>query len=182
MKSKKIFLTEENLVLALKRQEPIGIQALNDMYSASLGGVIGRILKDSELSKDVLQEVILRIWSTAHNYETCKGRLFTWMINVARNYSIDIIRSKRYRNSRKNVNIDDNHQDINRQIKITYNSDQILVRELVYQLKPDFNILLEMVYYKGYTHVEIAEELNLPLGTVKTRIRMAIMELRTHFN
>lgn len=67
MKSKKIFLTEENLVLALKNQDVIAMQALNDMYSESLGGIISKILNDSELSKDALQEVIWKIWISAKN-------------------------------------------------------------------------------------------------------------------
>jgi len=57
-----------------------------------------------------------------------------------------------------------------------------MIKQLVNQLKPEYNILLEMVYFKGYTHLETADKLNLPVGTVKTRIRMAIMELRTQFD
>ncbi|CAM4273201.1 RNA polymerase sigma-70 factor, ECF subfamily [Pedobacter westerhofensis] len=182
MKSKKLFLTEENLILALKNQEPIAMRALYDMYSYSLGGVIFRILNHTELSEDVLQEVILKIWTSGNHYNPRRGRLFTWMLNLTRNYTLDILRTKRYRNGRKTVNIDDCHPAIDKQRNVYYNPEAILIKELVNQLKPEFNILLEMVYFKGYTHLETSEELNLPLGTVKTRIRMAIMELRTQFD
>ena len=182
MKPQKVFLSEEDLVLALKNQQANGMQALNDMYSDSLGGVISRILNDSELSKDILQEVLIKIWMTANSYQTCKGRLFTWMINVAKNYSIDTLRSKRYRNSRRNINIDDFQPSVDRGNRIIYNPDTVLIRELVDELRPEYTILLDLVYFKGYTHVEVADELNIPLGTVKTRIRMAILELRDQFD
>lgn len=182
MKSKKIFLTEESLVLALKKQDIIAMQALNDMYAESLGGIVNKILSDPELSKDALQEVFWKIWTSANSYEPSKGRLFTWMLNIARNYTIDILRSKRYRNNKKNINITDCHSAVDIHYKTIYNPDTILIKQLVYKLKPEFNILLEMVYFKGYTHVETADELNLPVGTVKTRIRMAIIELRTQFD
>lgn len=182
MKSKKIFLTEENLILALKNQDIIAIQALIDMYSDSLGGTITKILNDPESSKDALQEIFCKIWNSAKSYEPSKGRLFTWMLNIARNYTKDILRSKRYRNSKKNICITDCQTKIDVRYKTTYNTDTVLIKQLVYELKPELNILLEMVYFKGYTHLEIADELNLPIGTVKTRIRTAIMKLRTQFD
>ena len=182
MKSKKIFLTEDNLVLALKKQDVIAMQALNDMYSDSLGGIISKILNDPELSKDALQEVFWKIWVSAKSYDPSKGRLFTWMLNITKNYTVDILRSKRYRNNKKNININDCQYTIDISYKTVYNPDTVLIKQLVNELKPEYYILLEMVYFKGYTHVETADELNLPVGTVKTRIRMAIMELRTQFD
>lgn len=181
MKSKKVFLQEEELIIALKNQEIIGMQALLDMYSYSLGGIIFRILKDKQLSEDVLQEVILKIWDSAAGYEVSKGRLFTWLLNITKNYAITILRSKRYKNSKKNINIDTCYQLIEENHKVCYNSDTIGIKELVYSLKPEFNIVLEMVYFRGYTHLETAAALNMPLGTVKTRIRKAMVELRDLF-
>jgi RNA polymerase sigma factor (sigma-70 family) len=180
--TKKISLPEEDLVRALKGKETIAIQALYDMYSGALLGVISRIVINPEIAEDLLQETFIKIWNSAENYDSSKGRLFTWMINVARNLSIDKLRSKDFRNATKNQDIENNVDFIDSQKKITFNADTLGLREMVTALKPEFNNVLDMVYFKGYTHVEAAEELNLPLGTVKTRIRMAIMELRKHFN
>lgn len=180
--TKKISLTEDDLVRALKDQETIAIQALYDMYSAALLGVISRIIQQSEVAEDLLQETFIKIWNSADSYDSSKGRLFTWMINVARNLAIDKLRSKDFRNATKNQDIENNVDFIDSQKKITFNADTLGLRDMVTALKPEFNDVLDMVYFKGYTHVEAAEELNLPLGTVKTRIRMAIMELRKHFN
>ena len=180
--NKKISLTEEDLVRALKGKETIAIQALYDMYSGALLGVISRIIQQPEVAEDLLQETFIKIWNSADSYDSTKGRLFTWMINLARNLSIDKLRSKDFRNSNKNQDIENNVDFIDSQRKITFNADTLGLRDMVTALKPEFNDVLNMVYFKGYTHVEAAEELNLPLGTVKTRIRMAIMELRKHFN
>ncbi|SHF71521.1 RNA polymerase sigma-70 factor, ECF subfamily [Pedobacter caeni] len=152
------------------------------MYSGALFGVISRIIPQTEVAEDILQETFLKIWNSAETYDSSKGRLFTWMMNIARNLSIDKLRSKDFKNANKNQDIENNVDFIDTQKEVTFNADTIGIKDMVTSLKPEFNLLLDMVYFKGYTHVEAAEELDLPLGTVKTRIRMAIMELRKHFN
>ncbi|MGF1922926.1 MAG: RNA polymerase sigma factor [Bacteroidia bacterium] len=180
--SKKISLSEEELVIALKKQETIAIKALYDMYSGALLGVISRIVIQTEVAEDLLQETFVKIWNSASSYDPSKGRLFTWMMNVARNLSIDKLRSKDFKNSNKNQDIENNVDFIDEQRKVTFNADTLGLKDLVKNLKPEFKSVLDMIYFKGYTHVEAAEELNLPLGTVKTRVRMAILELRKNFN
>lgn len=181
MKPKRKFPSEYDLVLALKSREVIALNVIYGMYSVAIRGVIFRIVQQQGVAEDLLQETFIKIWFAIDKYDSTKGRLFTWMLNIARNGAIDFLRSKKYRNSKKDVHIDACHPYIDWTRNIVYNPDVVLVKELVYQLKPDFHILLEMVYFKGFTHVEIADQLNLPLGTVKTRLRMAIMELRNHF-
>lgn len=180
--TKKISLSEEELVSKLKSQDTLAIQALYDMYSGALLGVISRVIQHAEVAEDLLQETFIKIWNSAGSYDNSKGRLFTWMMNIARNLSIDKLRSKDFKNSNKNQDIENNVDFIDAQKEITFNADVLGIKDLVISLKPEFKTVLEMVYFKGYTHVEAAEELNLPLGTVKTRIRMGIMELRKNFN
>lgn len=180
--TKKISLSEEELIRKLKSQDTMAIQALYDMYSGALLGVISRVIQQTEVAEDLLQETFIKIWNSADSYDSSKGRLFTWMMNIARNLSIDKLRSKDFKNSTKNQDIENNVDFIDTQREVTFNADVLGLKEMVTALKPDLNKVLDMVYFKGYTHVEAAEELNLPLGTVKTRIRMAIMELRKHFN
>lgn len=180
--AKKISLSEEELVRSLKNRDTTAVKALYDMYSGALFGVISRIIPQTEVAEDLLQETFLKIWNSADAYDSSKGRLFTWMMNIARNLSIDKIRSKDFKNSNKNQDIENNVDFIDTQKEVTFNADAIGLKDMVTSLKPEFNHVLDMVYFKGYTHVEAAEELDLPLGTVKTRIRMAIMELRKNFN
>lgn len=152
------------------------------MYSGALLGVISRIVQHSEVAEDILQETFVKIWNSAGSYDSSKGRLFTWMMNVARNLAIDKLRSKDFKNANKNQDLENNVDFIDEQKKVIFNSDVLGLKDMVTLLKPELKNVLDMVYFKGYTHVETAEELNLPLGTVKTRLRMAILELRKKFN
>jgi RNA polymerase sigma-70 factor (ECF subfamily) len=181
-KQRKISLSEEELVLALRQREKIAVEALYDMYSSSLFGVISRIINDTATSEDVLQDTFVKIWNSFSSYSTEKGRLFTWMVNIARNLAIDKIRSKDFKNQNKNQELENNVAFIDEQRNTVYKPELLGIRELVETLKPEQKSILDLVYFKGYTHVEAADELGVPLGTIKTRLRMAIMQLRKHFN
>lgn len=181
-KSRKISLTEEELVHSLRNREKIAIEALYDMYSASLFGVILRIVNDDAIAEDVLQETFVKIWNSFSSYSTDKGRLFTWMVNIARNLAIDKVRSKDFRNQNKNQDIENTVSVIDEQQSTTYKPELLGIKDLVATLRPEQKSILDLVYFKGYTHVEAADELGIPLGTVKTRLRMAIQALRKHFN
>lgn len=181
-KKHKLSLTEEELVLALQRHDKIGAEALYDMYSASLYGVIVRIVIDTATAEDVLQEAFVKIWHSSTSYSPDKGRLFTWIVNIARNLAIDKIRSKDFKNQSKNHELENNVTFIDEQKNTVYKPELMGIKNLVETLKPEQKSILDLVYFKGYTHVEAAEELGIPLGTIKTRLRMAIQELRKHFN
>ena len=175
-------MSEEELVLALRNREKIAVEALYDMYSASLFGVISRIIIDIPVAEDVLQETFVKIWHSFASYSTEKGRLFTWMVNIARNLAIDKIRSKDFKNNNKNQELENNVTFIDEQRNTVYKPELLGIKDLVQTLKPEQKLILELVYFKGYTHVEAADELGIPLGTIKTRLRMAIQQLRKHFN
>jgi RNA polymerase sigma factor (sigma-70 family) len=181
-KKHKISLSEDELVLALRNHEKIAVEALYDMYSSSLYGVISRIVVDTAVAEDILQETFVKIWHSFSSYSTEKGRLFTWMVNIARNLAIDKIRSKDFKNQNKNQEIENNVTFIDEQRNTVYKPELMGVKDLVQTLKPDQKSIIDLVYFKGYTHVEAAEELGIPLGTIKTRLRMGIQELRKHFN
>ncbi len=157
-------------------------EALYDMYSASLYGVIVRIVIDTAVAEDVLQESFVKIWQSFSSYSADKGRLFTWMVNIARNLSIDKIRSKDFKNQTKNQELENNVTFIDEQKNTVYKPELLGIRDLVQKLKPEQKSILDLVYFKGYTHVEAADELGVPLGTIKTRLRMAIQQLRKSFN
>lgn len=178
----KISLSEEELILALRNREKIAVEALYDMYSASLFGVISRIITEIPVAEDVLQETFVKIWNSFSGYSAEKGRLFTWMVNIARNLAIDKIRSKDFKNQAKNHELENNVTFIDEQRNTVYKPELLGIKELVATLKPEQKSILDLVYFKGYTHVEAADELGVPLGTIKTRLRMAIQQLRKHFN
>ena len=179
--AKKI-IPEAELVRGLKRRQKITMEALYSMYSAALYGIIFRIVHVDEEAEDVLQEVFLKIWNNGAYYDASKGRLFTWMANIARNQAIDKVRSKSFKNETKNQDLEDNVDTIDVFKNVSMSPDHIGLKELLSKLKPEHKIVVELVYFNGYKQQEVADELDIPLGTVKTRLRMAIIELRKYFN
>ena len=153
-----------------------------DMYSSALYGVIYRIIQHEEIAEDLLQEAFVKIWNSAAAYDESKGRLFTWMVNIARNLSIDKTRSKDFRNHSKTEDIENIVLSVEKGFTTSINPETLGLKELVNKLNPDQKAVLDLVYFQGFTHVEAAEELNLPLGTVKTRLRNGIITLRKVFN
>ena len=151
-------------------------------YSPGIFRVCMAYLNDHDQAKDVLQETFVKIWHSFSSYSADKGRLFTWMVNIARNLSIDKLRSKDFKNHNKNQELENNVTSIDEQRNTVYKPELMGIKELVQTLKPEQKSILDLVYFKGYTHVEAADELGIPLGTIKTRLRMAIIELRKHFN
>jgi RNA polymerase sigma factor (sigma-70 family) len=115
------------------------------------------------------------------NYQSDKGRLFTWMISICRNQSIDMVRSKAYKVQQSSAGAEAMEAGGAADSSYRFNPDQIGIREKLEKLPREYQEVIEIVYYKGYTHKEAAEALQMPLGTVKSRIRIAIRELRNIF-
>jgi RNA polymerase sigma factor (sigma-70 family) len=173
--------TEQELVVALKERNNQAFAFLYDNYGGALYSIIRQIITDNnELASDVLQEVFINIWRKIESYDQAKGRLFTWMLNIARNASIDTLRSKSYQNSQKNQELPDNVYKGASNQTTQPNVDNIGLRKVLEKLKPEHRVLVDLAYFKGFTHEEIAEMTSIPLGTVKTRIRNALLQLREY--
>ncbi|HEX7845335.1 MAG TPA: sigma-70 family RNA polymerase sigma factor [Chitinophagaceae bacterium] len=168
--------SEGELVAQLLQQDEQSFGYLYDNYSGALFGVISQIIPDKEIASDVLQEVFVNIWRKIGSYDAAKGRLFTWMLNVARNAAIDKIRSKSYQEGLKNLPLPPDANIAGQQVILR--TDDFGLRKLVSRLKDEQKLLVELSYFQGYTHEEIAKSLSIPLGTVKTRIRSALIQLR----
>ncbi|WP_250419075.1 MULTISPECIES: RNA polymerase sigma factor [Pontibacter] len=172
-------LSEEELVARLRARDTSAMSVLYDMYSATLYGVVLQIVKIEETAEDVLQEAFVKIWNSFESYDTSKGRLFTWMINICRNQAIDTIRSKQHRVNNKT-------EDIETGARLAFSADDfkpehIGVRDMVENLNPEQKQVIDLMYFKGLSQSEIAEAYNIPLGTVKTRARSAVKLLSRFF-
>lgn len=170
--------SEEELVLSLKLNSQKAFEYLYDNYSGALYGIISKILKNDEKSEDTMQEVFLKIWRKIGDYDSTKGRLFTWMVNIARNASIDQLRKD------KNIWLEDIDNHVTQIDKVSSFQPQTIgmdIANMMEKLKPERKVLLDMVYLKGYTQEEAAELLQIPLGTAKSRIRTALQDLKIYF-
>ena len=159
---------EENLVASLKRQENDAFKHLYMHYRGALYNLILQYIKDPEIANDVLQDVVITIWKQIDKYDASKGKLFTWMVKLTRNAAINKLRSKVFKSEAKNENLE---------IYV----DTIDEKNQVNNLRKEYTDVIELSYYNGFTHEEIAKVLNIPLGTVKTRLRNALVELRKQF-
>ena len=171
-----ITYTEAELLKGLQSHDEHAFSFLYDHYSKALFSIILPIIPQQELAEDVLQEVFVKIWQNIKLYDASKGRLYTWMLNIARNQSIDRTRSKDFNNRSKTTELSEtvynNRQGAEAKI------DDVGLTKTLSQLPDESRKLLELAYYQGYTQEEIANMLNIPLGTVKTRIRTTIIHLR----
>lgn len=171
--------SEQELVIALQHKEEQAMSWLYDHYSKALFSIIYRVVENQEMSEDVLQECFVKIWNNFPQYDASKATLFTWMLNICRNGAIDKVRSKEFKSVAKNQNLEGNVSLLHHRTE--FNPDTLGLKTMTEKLKREQKEIVDLIYFNGYTHVEVAEELNLPLGTVKTRLRTAIIELRTYF-
>ncbi|MCU0388104.1 MAG: RNA polymerase sigma factor [Chitinophagaceae bacterium] len=175
MISKVPAFAENELVDLLKTGGKQGFDYLYEHYSGALYSVILSIVSDREYANDVLQETFVKIWKQASTYDAGKGRLYTWMIQIARNSALDLVRTKKYMMSKQNRELSEAVYD---QEVSGLNPDSIGLRSVVGKMKQEHKELIELSYFQGFTQEEISDKLNLPLGTVKTRLRAALIQLR----
>jgi len=163
--------------LLLKKDEQ-AIDLIYDHYGANLYGYILKIVNDEQLAQDVLQESFVKLWKNIDKYDPNKSRLFTWMMNICRNLSIDKLRaSKRYLTD----DIQKLDSDVYNYKATQFNVDQIDLKEKVEALETKYKDVIEVLFFKGMTQREASDYLDVPLGTIKTRLKIALRELQKIF-
>jgi len=170
--------SEEELVLLLKTGDQSAFSYLYDNYAGALNTVICKLISDQHLAEDILQEAFVKIWNNFSSYDATKGRLFTWMLNITRNLTIDTIRSKGYKSQAKIQNSDIAVTTVNNNSNENDKFDALGLREQTMQLKEEQKNVIDLAYFEGFTQEEISKKLGIPLGTVKTRIRSGISVLK----
>ncbi len=159
----------------LKAGDPKALEKIYDVCSPSLLGIILRIVKTEDIAKEVLQETYIKIWKNANSYDDTKGRFFTWASRIAKNTAINYINLKSEKKQGQTICLE--KVDANREIQ-TPNIDVLDIRGKVNQLEFKYKQLIDLLYFQGYTQKEVSDKLSIPLGTVKTRIRSAMSQLK----
>jgi RNA polymerase sigma factor (sigma-70 family) len=167
---------EELLVQRLVARDEHALRELHDRYSRNLLTVIVRLVRDESLAQDVLQEGLLKVWLSIDRYDATRGRLFTWMVRVCCNQAIDALRSPRHRFNSGTRSLEVGGAQ-RAQAPSSFNPEHIGLRELTLKLKPKQREVIDLLYFGGCTQVEAAEQLGVPLATVKTRARAALLVL-----
>lgn len=162
----------------LKRHDSKAFEYLYDNYHQALFGTVHRIVQDWEVAEEVFHDAFIKIHKKIASYDEAKGRLFTWMLNICRNAAIDKLKSKDFKKQAKTDGIDGMMEGILNQHGFEYSIDSIGVEDLLGKLSPDYRFVIYMLYFKGYSQAEISKEFKIPLGTVKTRSRAGLRDLR----
>lgn len=172
---------EGKFLQGLQERNSLSFRKLYLMHSSSLLGIIMRIVPAREIAEDILQESFVKIWKSINLYDPEKGKLFTWMARLARNSAIDYKRGKTFLKSIRNEDLDSAFSKVDQFHHVSDKTDSIGVRELMCVLTASQKQILDLVYFHGYTQAEVSDELQIPLGTVKSKIRLAVKELRHYF-
>ncbi|ALJ06319.1 RNA polymerase subunit sigma-70 [Pseudalgibacter alginicilyticus] len=170
-----ISATEREIVSLLKKNDKKAISLLYDYYSDALYGVISKIITDEDLAQDVLQESFVKIWKNSKKYDASKARLFTWIYRIAYNSAIDKVRSI------KNKSGNEVQIETSSVYKITsneLNQDVLDIKKHLKSLDEKYQIVLNALFFEGMTQQEASDELDIPLGTIKSRLKIGLRELR----
>ncbi|QPH41297.1 RNA polymerase sigma factor [Pedobacter endophyticus] len=155
---------------------------LYNCYASSLRAVIFNLVPSAETTEDLLHDSFVKINNALHTYQPQRSQLFTWMKTIARNTTVDYLRMKSTRNSTLNKPIDFCKEELNVQYFSSVNTDLIGIKQLAERLSPENFSIINLVYFQHFTHEEAAKKLGMPLGTLKTRLRKSITQLKQLFN
>ncbi len=167
---------DQHITELLQEGDERGMKMLYKKYSASLYGSILQMVHDEDLASDILQDAFIKVWKKADTYNPEKAKLFTWVFQITRNTTIDYLRKKQKKQSKEiqlektNVILEETRLEI---------EDVENLHSKINALDDKFKEAIHTVFFKGMTHVEAANYLDLPLGTFKSRIRNALIQLRT---
>ena len=166
---------EQDIVNLLKEGDKRAISIIYENYSSALYGVILKITINQAIAEDALQETFIKIWKYSKKYDSSKAKLFTWMYRIARNTAIDKLRSHNLKFT-KEVQISDSN--VYKLSTSSLNQDTIDLKKHVANLESKYQIVLNALYFEGMTQQEASDELDIPLGTIKSRLKIGLRELK----
>lgn len=172
---------EQDALFCLHSDDTRHFSRLYDRFSEALFGFILHWTEDNEVSENLLQDVFVKAWRNRNSYDPLKGRVFTWLYNIARNTCIDHFRSRTYRKTKALLLTGDMRPVESYPETSALVPDTIGLRAIVNMLRNEDKEMIELMYFKGYSQSEIAALMHIPLGTVKTRVNRAMKELRYFF-
>lgn len=175
IKPKKRIINTSEIISAIRRRDEEALSYAYDAYSPSLLGIIVRIVGNPGLSEEILQQTFLKVWNNISTYNENHGTLFTWMASIARHTAIDKVRLKSFQQEQKTESFDINVYEGESHSTI---ENEIDAKAIIGLLDVKYKEVLDLIYLKGYSHVEAAGLLFLPVGTVKTRLRFGVNALR----
>ena len=168
-------LLEKHIVELLAERDEKAISLLYDNYADTLFGVAYKVVKDEDLAQDVVQESFVKIWKKADSYDASKAKLFTWLFRITRNTAIDKLRSASKKTDKE---IQIAASDVYNVGVSAIRPELLDIKEHLDKIEPKYKLVLEALFFEGMTQQEASEELDIPLGTIKSRLKIGLRELR----
>jgi RNA polymerase sigma-70 factor (ECF subfamily) len=168
-------LLEKHIVELLQERNEKAISLLYEHYGDTLYGVAHKVVRNEELAQDVLQESFVKIWKKSDTYDSSKAKLFTWLFRITRNTAIDKLRSV---NTKTDKEIQMDVSDVYNLGVDSIKPEFMDVRENLEKIEEKYQIVLDALFFQGMTQQEASEELDIPLGTIKSRLKIGLRELR----
>ncbi len=178
-----MILADEDLISLVETGDAEAFAALYDRHSRAAYHIAYRMMGERQASEDLVQEVFLKVWRGAGSYRAGRGSVRTWILSIVHNRGIDQFRSHASRRrTQDKIEASAARSEPSEAFAETWrNTRRDQVREALKTLPPEQLKILELAYFSGYTHVEIAGLLDLPLGTVKGRMRLGLKKIRAYF-
>ncbi len=179
---------DEALIVRLANGDRAALSLLYDQYAGAVFALILRIIANHAIAEDLLQEVFVRVWQRANTYQVGRGKVLTWIMGIAHNLAIDEIRRQQRRPQAAEQRDQQQQETLLLNLPTTEKSpeeqawEHQLRRQMVAvlrQLPEAQRVIIELAYFDGYSQSQIATQLDEPLGTVKTRLRLGMQKLKT---
>ena len=179
-----LLLADEDLISLVEGEDPEAFGALYDRHSRAAYSLAYRMMGERQAAEDLVQDAFLKVWRAAGSYRAKRGSARTWVLSIVHNRGIDQLRStaSRRRIQEKVEASVPKSQPSEAFTQTWHNTQRAQVHEALRTLPPQQLEILELAYFSGYTHMEIAEFLDLPLGTVKGRMRLGLKKLKDYFD
>lgn len=176
-------LTDETLFLLIARARPDALDELYNRYNRMIFGLALNMVGDRATAEEITLDVFTRVWERAKTYRPDRAKVSTWLISITRHHSIDVLRRRGTRPEQHSVSWNETSSNVTQSGNNPEQATEVAMRRerilaAVARLPEDQKQALSLAYFAGYTHSQIAEALDQPLGTVKTRIRLAMQKLR----
>jgi RNA polymerase sigma-70 factor (ECF subfamily) len=167
-----------NDTISFKTKSPDAFAELYDKYSAAIYSIICKIITNTNIAEELLQDVFVKVWKNIDKYDPSKGSLFTWMLQISRNTCIDYLRTSEHKKQLSTSAQVIGHEAIASSNEIHYKTENRELRGLALKLEHKYRQVIDLVYFWGYSQEEVSQLLDIPLGTVKTRSRTGLQQLR----
>ena len=179
-----MLLADEDLIALVEGGDPAAFGALYDRHSRAAYSLAYRMMGERQAAEDLVQDVFLKVWRGAGSYRVERGSVRTWVLSIVHNRGIDQLRSSASRRrTQDKVEASTPRSQPSEAFAETWrNSQREQVREALKTLPPEQLKILELAYFSGYTQVEMADLLDLPLGTVKGRMRLGLQKIKDYFD